>query len=149
LEDVAKEDPLSYVTYLTMALLLLTCIHIWIHSHKVLGKFLAKVSPTPKHEVNNTGKVGYFQETKNIIIGAGGTLAAITMMFVFMVPLFVAKMYLGQNPDGINFGRGRAWTYIGRMTMPFLAFIILPGVTIVNNSKMRKVLMRKLKDTFF
>ena len=132
-----------------MVLLLLTSIHIWIHSHKVLAKFLAKVSPTPKHVVNNTGKVGYVQETKNIIIGAGGTLAAITMMFVFMVPLFVAKMYLGQNPDGINFGRGRAWTYIGRMTMPFLAFIILPGVTIVNNSKMRKVLMRKLKDTFF
>jgi hypothetical protein len=150
LEDVAKEDPLSYVTYLTMALLLLTSIHIWIHSHNVLAKFFAKVSPTPKPEVNNkTNKVGYFQETKNIIIGAGGTLAAITMMFVFMVPLFVAKMYLGQNPDGINFGKGRAWTYIGRMTMPVLSFIILPGVTIVNNAKMRKVLMRKLKDKMF
>ncbi len=133
-----------------MALLLLTSIHIWIHSHNVLAKFFAKVSPTLKPEVNNkTDKAGYFQETKNIIIGAGGTLAAITMMFVFMVPLFVAKMYLGQNPDGINFGKGRAWTYIGRMTMPVLSFIILPGVTIVNNAKMRKVLMRKLKDKMF
>jgi hypothetical protein len=71
LEDFAKEDPLSYVTYLTMVLLLLTSIHIWIHSHKVLANFFAKVSPAPKPEVNNTGKIGYFQETKNIIIGAG------------------------------------------------------------------------------
>ena len=133
-----------------MALLLLTSIHIWIHSHNALAKILAKVSPTHKQEVNNvTGKVGYFQETKNMIIGAGGTLTAISMIVFFMVPSFVAKMYLGQNPDGINFGGGRAWTYIGRIAMPVLAFIILPCVIIVNNTKMRKVLMRKLKDKIF
>jgi hypothetical protein len=46
----------------------------------------------------------------------------------------------------VNFGAGRAWIYIGWITMPFLSFVILPCIVIANNPKMRKALMRKLRD---
>jgi hypothetical protein len=134
--------------YFTIAIMVLTSLHIWIHSYKDFWTCGAKVSPTPQLETYKQNKNGYFQETKNIIIGAGGTLVAIALIVVFLVPSIMARRSLVQDPDGINFGGGRAWAYIHRMTMPVLSFVILPLVIIGNNDKMRKVLIRELKDSF-
>ena len=98
--------------------------------------------------MNSGNKYRNYQETKNTIIGAGATLVAVTMISLFLVPSFMARKYLEEDQNGINFGWGRAWTYIGRMTMAVLSFLILPFVIIVNNRKMRKVLLRQLKDMF-
>ncbi len=76
--------------YFTIAIMLLTSLHIWIHSYKDLWTCGAKVSPTPQLETYKQNKNGYFQETKNIIIGAGGTLVAIALIVVFLVPSIMA-----------------------------------------------------------
>jgi hypothetical protein len=95
----------------------------------------------------NWGKYQNYQETKNFVIGAGSTFVAVAMITLFMVPVYLARMYLRDDENGINFGMGRTWSYIGRMSMPVLSFLILPSVIIVSNHKMRKVLLRELKDT--
>ena len=145
-EDVTKQDPLMFTTFMIFALLLMFSFHIWINSQKDLCAHRPKSSTTPNMDLNVINKLGFFQETKNIIIGAGGTLVAITTIVLFLIPSFMAKVYLMQNPDGINFGSGRAWAYIGRIAVPSLSFVILPSVIIINNPKMRTVLKRKLKD---
>jgi hypothetical protein len=121
-KDVDKQSPLIFILYLNAAILLLTSIHTWILSHI------------------------YFQETKNIILGVGRTLVAITTIVVLLIPSHISRRYFEKNLYEINFGAGRAWIYIGRITMPVLSFVILPCIVIVNNPKMRKALMRKLRD---
>jgi amino acid transporter len=138
-------------TYLAIGIILLTSLYIIIYSHKDAWNFLPKLNPTSEGnqlEMNNGNKYRNYQETKNTIIGAGATLVAVTMISLFLVPSFMARKYLEEDQNGINFGWGRAWTYIGRMTMAVLSFLILPFVIIVNNRKMRKVLLRQLKDMF-
>ena len=121
-KDVDKQIPLIFILYLNAAILLLTSIHTWILSHI------------------------YFQETKNIILGVGRTLVAITTIVVLLIPSHISRRYFEKKLYEINFGAGRAWIYIGRITMPFLSFVILPCIVIANNPKMRKALMRKLRD---
>jgi hypothetical protein len=150
-KDVHQQDPLSLATYLAIGIILLNSLYIIIYSHKNAWNFLPKLNPTSEGnqlEMNSGNKYRNYQETKNTIIGAGATLVAVTMISLFLVPSFMARKYLEEDQNGINFGWGRAWTYIGRMTMAVLSFLILPFVIIVNNRKMRKVLLRQLKDMF-
>ncbi len=131
--------------YFTTFVIILTSLHIWVHSYKGLWKCCLKAAPTPQLAIYEQKKVGYIQG-KNAIIGAGGTFAAIALFFLFLIPSIIARQYLVKNPEAINFGAGRAWTYINRMTMPILSFVILPFAMIGSNPKMRKVLIRELKD---
>jgi hypothetical protein len=145
-KDVSKQDPLNFILYLNAAILLLTSIHIWILSNIDLWNFFQKVTPPPKLKTLKTNKLGYFQETENIYIGVSQTLLAITIIVVLLVPSYISRRYFEKNSYGVNFGAGQAWIYIGRITMPFLSFVILPCILIVNNPKMRKALIRKLRD---
>jgi hypothetical protein len=133
-----------------VAFILLSSIHIVIYSNECLWKSLSRLNWTqgknpPDQSIG--GKYQNYQETKNFVIGSGNTFVAVAMITLFMVSVYMAQMYLREDENGINFGMGRTWSYIGRMTMPVLSFIILPSVIIVSNSKMRKVLLRELKDT--
>jgi hypothetical protein len=146
---VAKQDPQAFVLYGAVAFILLSSIHIAIYSHEGIWNFLSKLNWTlgRNHlETNNGQKYKNYQEAKNIVVGAGSTFVAVTMIALFVVPLFMARQYLHEDENGINFGMGRTWTYIGRMTMPVLSFLILPSVIIVNNHKMRTVLIREFED---
>jgi hypothetical protein len=88
-KDVDKQSPLIFILYLNAAILLLTSIHTWILSHI------------------------YFQETKNIILGVGRTLVAITTIVVLLIPSHISRRYFEKNLYEVNFGAGRAWIYIG------------------------------------
>jgi hypothetical protein len=147
---VYQEDPLSFATYMTIGIILLTSTYMMIYSHKELWDCQPKPNPTPEGnqlDLSTGNKYKNYQETKNIIIGAGGNLVAVLLITLLLVPSFMARIYLEEDQNGINFGWGRAWTYIGRITMPVLSFVILPSVIFVNNKKMRKVLLRELKDS--
>ena len=110
-EDLTNQDPLSFIVYLTTGLLLLTSISIWIYSHKDLLNFFLKVNPNPELEINKKIKYRNYQENKNIIIGAGGTLAAVTMIVLLLIPSFIARTYLVESQNGINHGGKRSKTY--------------------------------------
>ncbi len=109
-------------------------------------KCFLKAAPASQLAIYEQKKVGYIQEGKNVIIGAGGTFAAIALIVLFLIPSIIARRYIVMNPEEINFGAGQAWAYIHRMTMPILSFVILPFAIIGSNQKMRKVLKRELKD---
>ncbi len=130
-----------------MAFILLSSIHIVIYCNECIWKSLSRPNWTqgnnpPDQSIG--GKYQNYQETKNFVIGAGSTFVAVAMITLFMVPVYMTRMYLREDVNGINFGMGRTWSYMGRMTMPVLSFLILPSVIIVSNSKMRKVLLREL-----
>jgi hypothetical protein len=121
-----------------------------IYSNECIWTILSRLKWTQgsnQPDINIGEKYLNYQETKNFVIGAGSTFIAVTMITLFMVPVYMSRMYLREDESAINFGMGRIWTYIGRMTMPVLSFLILPSVIIVNNHKMRTVLIRELEDT--
>ena len=120
-----------------------------IYSNEYLWNILSRLNWTQgsnKPEIKIGEKYKNYQETKNFVVGAGSTFVAVTLIVLFMVPMYMARMYLCEDENGINFGIGRTWTYIGRITMPVLSFLILPSVIIVSNYKMRRVIIRELKD---
>jgi hypothetical protein len=134
---------------MAVAFIVLSSIHIMIYSNEYLWNILSRLNWTQgsnKPEITIGEKYKNYQETKNFVIGAGSTFVAVTLIVLFMVPMYMARMYLREDENGINFGMGRTWTYIGRITMPVLSFLILPSVIIVSNYKMRRVIIRELKD---
>ena len=134
---------------MAVAFIVLSSIHIMIYSNGYLWNILSRLNWTQgsnQPEIKIGGKYKNYQETKNFVVGAGSTFVAVTLIVLFMVPMYMARMYLREDENGINFGMGRTWTYIGRITMPVLSFLILPSVIIFSNHKMRRVIKRELKD---
>jgi hypothetical protein len=83
---------------------------------------------------------------KNCIAGAGGSLAAVAIIILLTIPSYIARDYVYQNPDFINYGHGKVWTYLKRISWPTLCYTVLPTVVIAIKGKMRRALMRKIKE---
>jgi hypothetical protein len=95
-----------------------------------------------------SNKFDGFLKTKNALIGASGSFAAILLILILLVPSHISKSFAKNNADDINYGQGRVWTYVSRITLPILSYCVLPFVVITVNRKMRKTLVREIKAKF-
>jgi hypothetical protein len=154
-QDVADRDPLLIVTQIIVLVLIWITFHIWIFSQKYtcsnVWNFLiyshTPVVRLPKPSEHE--KMENFQKSKNSIIGAGGTFISILLIIILLVPSFVSKSYARKNIDDMNYGTGKFWTYLSWITVPIFSYCQLPTVILLNNSKMRKYLFKKMKTKIF
>ena len=154
LEYLTKYDPLWLLTQIICLLLLIATSTMWVYSrqeffkgimYKLLRRNLPIVSSITNIESVKSLKFEQFNKAKNAIIGASGTFAAILLILILLLPSIVYKSY-AKNVETINYGEGRFWTCVNRITIPILFYCVLPTVVISGNAKMRKVIFRQLKD---
>ena len=145
---IAK-DPLNIITQYVFIILILICIQTWVYSIKVylinIWKWLISIGKSPNQVSNNTSNNSN-EDTKNVILGASGTLALIVLIVLIYIPASISRYIAHIDPDRINHGSGRLWNYASRFSIPILHYCILPIITIGSNSKMRKTLKREMKD---
>jgi len=87
-----------------------------------------------------------FMEKKSMIVSNGQTLILICMGFTFTVPMMVVRKISREQLGTINFGTGKAWVYINRIAVPTSYQLLFPLLIIVSNVKMRKCLLRCIKE---
>lgn len=100
--------------------------------------------------LNNDRKSENFNsdQLKEAVFGAGWSLAVFVIMVLLFVPPFVARNYARNNPDLINRGPGKVWTYFGRITISINSFCMLPVLTMVNSPNMRRMIKNKIISVF-
>jgi hypothetical protein len=104
------QEPLKFVIIGQLLILTLLVTRIWIHS---LQPKLFKIFCRQPSQSESAGsqKPSKFQNTKDAIIGSGGTLAAVVIIVILIVPAFVAKSYAEENADNLNHAPGRDRCY--------------------------------------
>jgi len=133
---------------------LVITLKIFVYSKKEFFKKLWNKKKTHTIAIINTpadiesSKYDGFLKTKNALIGASGSFAAIVLILILLVPSHISKSFAKNNADDINYGQGRVWTYVSRITLPILSYCVLPFVVITVNRKMRKTLVREITAKF-
>jgi hypothetical protein len=148
--DLILQDPLGVTSKIFLLIQIIMTLCSWIYSN-----YITLSSSSDNIEINNiNGSVlqfplttnTIFEESKNLIIGAGGNLILILLAIVLIYPSHKSKMIASNNMEAINFGDGRLWIYISRISVPLLAYCLLPMVVITNNAQMRATLKRELME---
>jgi hypothetical protein len=147
--DLVAKDPLGVIAGLFALIQIILTMYSWIYS-------VCIVLPRSSNNIanNNSRRLvplsinSRFEETKNVIIGAGGTLVGVFVAIVLIFPTLKSKSIANKNMEDINFGYGRLWIYISRISIPIVAYCLFPTVIIANNAKMRATLKRQLTDLF-
>jgi hypothetical protein len=67
---------------------------------------------------------------------------------LLLSPAAISKSIVRNDPNNINFGSGRLWSYASRISLPILSFYVLPITILVSNSKMRNTLKREIREQF-
>ena len=147
---IIATDPLNILTQILFIMLVLIGIQTWAYSKKKFLKTIWKrirrmgpVSPLQSSVNNNANNL---EDTKNVILGASGTLAIIVLIILLNTPASRARYIAHIDPDAINHGTGRLWNYASRFSLPILNYCLLPIIILGSNSKMRKKLKREFKD---
>jgi len=144
---IAK-DPVNVLTQFAFIMLIIICIQIWVYSkkHYLINtwKYLTRIGSP--NQVSNIASNNSKEDTKNVILGASGTLALTVLIILIYIPASISRYIAHIDPDRINSGSGRLWNYTSRFSIPIIHYCILPIITIGSNSKMRKTLMREFKD---
>ena len=148
--SIISTDPLNHLTRFLFIMLAIIGIQTWAYSKKKFLKTIWKrirrmgtVSPLQSSVNNNANNL---EDTKNVILGASGTLAIIVLIILLNTPASRARYIAHIDPDAINHGTGRLWNYASRFSLPILNYCLLPIIILGSNSKMRKTLKRELKD---
>ena len=156
LDEIMSRDPLHVFTLLLFLTLLLVGFQTWVYCQKDLlvtcWKVITRTDMNPSSNLgiteNQVIKNNKFEETKSVIIGSSETLIAIVLIILLLTPAAISKSILRTDPDKINTGSGRLWSYTSRISIPILSFCLGPIITIVSNSKMRKTLKREMQELF-
>jgi len=151
INDVGKKDPMGL---LILPLLLIGCVQafiIWLYGNQRRLKRLCFIAPNTgvaegQDSTQAAVKNSRFEETKCLIISNGGVLLFTLVGILLLSPMARVKELMKVNPEDLNHGPGKVSYYAFRITMPLLAFYLLPLVTLIGNSEMRRTLMREFRD---
>lgn len=168
-EEVTRKDPLSYLVIFLLILLSIVCILTLVCSGEAslketllrLKAIAVKHPPKDLPTLSNNHNFEHppidslplsnnhkFEETKNEIIGTVQVLIATAFCLIVLIPYSYARAIVKVNADDLNHGIGKSLFYIGRMTMPLVAYFNIPLLIIFNNHKMRRTLVRELRNQF-
>jgi hypothetical protein len=148
--DLILQDPLGVTSKILLLIQIIMTLCSWIYSN-----YIIRPSSSNNIAINNiNGPASHaplttnsrFEESRNYIVGAGGNLILIVLATVLIFPSHKSKLIASNNMEAINFGNGRLWIYISRISVPLLAYCLLPMVVITNNAQMRATLKRELME---
>ena len=148
--DLVLKDPLGVTSKILLLINIILTLCAWIHSYYIIIP-----SSSNNITINNiNGPLSHvplttnsrFEESRNFIVGAGGNLILIVLAIVLLFPSHKSKMIASYSMEAINFGNGRLWIYISRISVPLLAYCLFPMIIIANNSKMRASLKREVME---
>ncbi len=156
LDEIMKNDPLHVLTMVLFFILVIVGVQTWAYSKKDFfiscWKFITRTGLNPISNLaineNKGMKNNKFEETKNVIIGSSGALITTLLIILLLTPTLISKSIVRNDPNNINSGSGRLWSYASRISLPFLSYYVLPITIIVSNSKMRNTLKREIQERF-
>ena len=142
-----------------MALVFLVTLRIWLYEKKIiLLKYFEQIkllfiksgegTPSNLNFVGSNDLHDYTAKSKAMIIGASGSLAFGTLIFLLILPAHFSKEIESRNVQDINYGKGRTLFYLSRMNLPILLYCSLPLACICSSKKLRSSLVNKLKSFF-
>jgi hypothetical protein len=148
-DSLLSTDAMNHLTRVVLIMLALIGTNTWVYGKKIyLTTIWNRIKQTRKSTNQNVNNEEYKSEdTKNVILGASGTLAIIVLIILLSTPAIKVRNIAKIDPASLNYGSGRLWNYISRFSLPFLNYCLLPIIIIGSNSKMRKTLKREIKDS--
>ena len=156
LDEIMKNDPLQVFSLVLLLILVLVGVQTWAYSKKDFfiscWKFITRTNLDPISNLvtneNQGMKNNKFEETKNVIIGSSGALITTLLIILLLTPTLISKSIVRNDPNNINSGSGRLWSYASRISIPILGYCVMPIIIIAYNSKMRKTLRREIQGLF-
>lgn len=164
-DQVADVDPLNWYFKTLFFILLFLTGRVWLFSKrnvllKLYNKVIRRTTVTPVimqmqniEAVDNPtttmpDKYNFVQKTNTNIIGATGSLVAVMLTIILLMPSVISKSYARDNIESINYGHGRALMYLSKTCIPLLLDSVLPSVLILGSQKMRDSIWKELKSKF-
>jgi hypothetical protein len=132
-KNVRNYDYHNSATQILCLLLILFAVQIWAKSLK--ERF------TSKYQEDHSR----LEISKEALFGAGGSLCVIVIMILFLIPSYISHNIFYQNPELVNKGIGKIWTYTSRITMATISYCIVPIIILINNPNLRQTLLNKIK----
>jgi hypothetical protein len=159
--ELVKIDPLAALFAVIFVLLIVVVIRIWFYSKKItFQNILSKIRninqtaqemEAPGENIAGTApedKYNFLQKTKTNIIGVRGSLFLVLLTLLLLLPSFVSKSMGRNNIESTNYGAGRLWMYLSRVSLPLWFYCVLPFVVISGSSKMRESVRREIASFF-
>ena len=131
------QEKTLFATFLTVLFTLLLISAALIHLSSLKDSLCLKVAVQ-----------GHLEASTDSMIGAGGSFLVIVLVVVLIIPSFIAADYAKSDPQSINDGHGKVWTYISRITVTILTQGIVPIIILVGNPNLRKFSRKKMKELF-
>ena len=144
--DGTVTDPLEiYSTVLLLVAFILTSHMCWYASNSKINNTFQIIFNVKCFTCVSKTK-DQFKETNSKILGNKLSLFSVLFCFASLVPVILAKLIAKRDINEVNSGWTRALVYIGKMTLPLISSIICPLLVIHCNSKMKKSIIKELKD---
>jgi hypothetical protein len=135
-KNLGSADYLPALTQNLCWLLLIFAAQIWVKS--IFANLTAKEKDIATR----------LEVTKEALHGAGASLIVIVIMLLLLIPSYVAKRFSVNDPNLINMGLGKLWTYIGRITMALVSYCMVPIITLINHPNLRRTVAKKIRTIF-
>jgi hypothetical protein len=132
--NVRNFDYVHYATPILRLLLILCAAQIWTKSLKKCG---SNQSQDEEHEQD---------VSKETLYGAGGSLLVIGIMMLLVTPSQISISIFSQNPNLVNTGSGKIWTYTSRITIALISYCVVPTIILITNPNLRQTLANKIKN---
>jgi len=151
--EVSQCDPLFYYLKFMFIILVFLTGRVWLFSKKdeivkLWNSLITRKPVAPQVVIFDnmtSGQNNSIQKTKTII-GETGSLVAVILTMILLVPSVISKSYATDDINSLNHGYGRTWMYISKMSMPILFDCVLPLVLIVGSPKMRKSIWKGIQQ---
>jgi len=131
-KTVRSIDYVHLATQVLSFLLFIFATQIWVKSLKERCR-------------NNEDPSG-LEISKKALYGAGGSLIVIAIIILLLTPSQISIYIFSQNPELVNTGPGKIWTYVSRITMSLISYCAVPVIILINNPNLRQTLSNKIKN---
>jgi hypothetical protein len=135
-KNVSDKDYVPTLTRILFLFLLFFAAQIW---NKSLQESFSN---------HNLGDKSKLEISKEALYGAGGSLFVIGIMILLLIPSAVARTLSGNNPELINHGSGKIWTYMSRITIALISYCMVPIIIVLNNPNLRQTMKNKINVIF-
>ena len=155
IKNLLGQDPLDYLTFSLLALLVVVSIFTWINKHSKKLEYIFK-NIYPKKKSTQTGNVGDIAlvtqtstqgQSKLFDLEAGQIIASIIIGTICIYPSVMVKRIVNENENNLNSGAGRVWVYISQICLVFFFFNVFPAQIILSNPRMMKSILREFKGS--
>ena len=155
IKKLLGQDPLDYLTFSLLVLLVFVSILTWINKHSEKLKYIYRnvCQSKQSNQAGNVGDIALGTQTstqgqsKLFDLEAGQILASIIIGTICLYPSVMVKRIVNENENNLNSGAGRVWVYISQICLVFFFFNVFPAQIILSNPRMMKSILREFKGS--